>query len=260
MENSQNKLQNESAGSTKRNKKLVILVILLALVAVASLVLALAFGLRTSLLTERIVELNKEAVVADSVVVADELPAETVNNGPCGDYPFTSQRKVTSDDLWGKTDRELCIMRNEIYARHGYIFDNAEMRNYFEGEPWYTPSTKNVTLSEIERYNVNFIKNEEKGTEILLWEGGDMSYGDYPFTSLAPLSEEDLCGMSKWELSIMRNEIYARHGYIFDNAEIRSYFEGKEWYTPITKNVALHEIEKYNVDLIKRYEQSLGGN
>ena len=162
MENSQNKLQNESAGSTKRNKKLVILVILLALVAVASLVLALAFGLRTSLLTERIVELNKEAVVADSVVVADELPAETVNNGPCGDYPFTSQRKVTSDDLWGKTDRELSIMRNEIYARHGYIFDNAEMRNYFEGEPWYTPSTKNVTLSEIERYNVNFIKNDNR--------------------------------------------------------------------------------------------------
>ena len=53
------------------------------------------------------------------------------------------------------------IMRNEIYARHGYIFQTRDMIEYFNAQPWYTPRTRNVRLSEIETYNVQLIKSVE---------------------------------------------------------------------------------------------------
>lgn len=77
-------------------------------------------------------------------------------------YHITGSRKLTYDDIKGLSSRELRIMRNEIYARHGYIFQDAMLRDHFLQKPWYTPQTKNVALSSIEQYNVLFIKSYEQ--------------------------------------------------------------------------------------------------
>lgn len=77
-------------------------------------------------------------------------------------YHITGSRKLTYDDIKGLSNRELRIMRNEIYARHGYIFQDAMLRDHFMQKPWYTPQTKNVALSNIEQYNVLFIKSYEQ--------------------------------------------------------------------------------------------------
>lgn len=77
-------------------------------------------------------------------------------------YHITGSRKLTYDDIKGLSNRELRIMRNEIYARHGYIFQDAMLRDHFLQKPWYTPQTKNVALSSIEQYNVQFIKSYEQ--------------------------------------------------------------------------------------------------
>ena len=77
-------------------------------------------------------------------------------------YHITGSRKLTYDDIRGLSSRELRIMRNEIYARHGYIFQDAMLRDHFMQKPWYTPQTKNVALSSIEQYNVLFIKSYEQ--------------------------------------------------------------------------------------------------
>lgn len=145
MENTQNKSQLESAGSAKQNKKLVILVAVLAVVAVLALSAALGFGLRAQRL----------GATAESVVY------ETSDANVNGDYSFASLIKLTEDDLMGFTKAELRIIRNEIYARHGYIFDSKDLRDYFMKKEWYKPRTKNVKLSAIEQYNVNLIKQYE---------------------------------------------------------------------------------------------------
>lgn len=145
MENTQNKSQLESAGSAKQNKKLVILVAVLAVVAVLALSAALGFGLRAQRL----------GATAESVVY------ETSDANVNGDYSFASLIKLTKDDLMGFTKAELRIIRNEIYARHGYIFDSKDLRDYFMKKEWYKPRTKNVKLSAIEQYNVNLIKQYE---------------------------------------------------------------------------------------------------
>lgn len=82
-----------------------------------------------------------------------------------GLYAFTSERLLTYDDIKGLTKRDLSIMRNEIFARHGYIFKSESLRNYFEAQPWYEGLYHDVSsmLSEIELKNVEFIKKEEYG-------------------------------------------------------------------------------------------------
>lgn len=81
--------------------------------------------------------------------------------------------------------------------------------------------------------------------------------GKYPQTSLRPLLKSELNGLSKWELKIMRNEIFARHGYIFKTEKMKNYFKKQGWhYGGIHDNVdlLLTPIEKENIKLIKQYE------
>ena len=78
-----------------------------------------------------------------------------------GYYHITSSRLLTEEDIKGKTKHELRIMRNEIYARHGYIFKDPILRDYFMQKSWYKPTTISVTFNDIEQYNVRFIQLHE---------------------------------------------------------------------------------------------------
>ena len=80
-----------------------------------------------------------------------------------GRYPQGSTRLLTADDLADKTPWELKVMRNEIYARHGYIFKNPELKDYFERQSWYEPIYEDVTnlLSNVEKENIAFLKSYE---------------------------------------------------------------------------------------------------
>jgi hypothetical protein len=81
-----------------------------------------------------------------------------------GKYPFTSERYLSASDLRTLSGPELKIMRNEIFARHGYIFKTDAMNRYFSRQPWYRPQSDNVIdrLSPIELANVTTIKAAEK--------------------------------------------------------------------------------------------------
>ncbi len=76
--------------------------------------------------------------------------------------------------------------------------------------------------------------------------------------SLKALKKEDIANMYKGDLEIIRNSIYARHGYSFKNRKIRYIFDQYvDWYMPVSTDVRdkLTDIEKANADLLKRYEQ-----
>ncbi len=77
-----------------------------------------------------------------------------------GKYPEASQRFLTKNDLIGLNANEIKILRNEIYARHGYIFKNKELKNYFGQQSWYIAIYDDVScyLSGIEKNNIAFIK------------------------------------------------------------------------------------------------------
>ena len=70
------------------------------------------------------------------------------------------------------------------------------------------------------------------------------------------LDESDFYDMSLEDLRILRNSIYARHGYIFKSEELKAFFSQYDWYHPTSTNVSseLSKIEKKNVEFIKAHE------
>ncbi len=67
----------------------------------------------------------------------------------------------------------------------------------------------------------------------------------------------DIDYMSKEELRIIRNAIFAHHGKIFKSQDLTDLFSKYEWYNPSVENVSmeeLNEIEKANLRLIQSYE------
>ncbi len=69
------------------------------------------------------------------------------------------------------------------------------------------------------------------------------------------LTEPNLCNLDYRLLSLARNEIYARHGYIFKDKSLQEYFRNRKWYSGFAVYTGkLSELEKKNVELIKKFE------
>jgi hypothetical protein len=83
-----------------------------------------------------------------------------------GRYPQASQRLLTDADLSGMSADDLRLMRNEIFARRGYIFNDAGLRDYFQAQAWYRPvSRDDVKLSAVEQANVAKIRAFEQDVD-----------------------------------------------------------------------------------------------
>jgi hypothetical protein len=78
-------------------------------------------------------------------------------------FETAASRLLTESDLYGISKANLRILRNSIYARHGYIFKSDDLKQYFSKFPWYRPTSSDVSsqLSSIEKKNVDFIKAHE---------------------------------------------------------------------------------------------------
>lgn len=77
------------------------------------------------------------------------------------------------------------------------------------------------------------------------------------------ITKDYLSGCSRDEITVILNEIYARHGYIFKDAELRAYFNSQSWYTGTITSLEeaasyFNSIEKKNVDTIYAYQKSMG--
>lgn len=74
--------------------------------------------------------------------------------------------------------------------------------------------------------------------------------------SVELITTELVENLGKPHIRTLRNLIYARHGYIFADANVRQQFEAEDWYVPLKSNVDadLTEIEKQNLAILKRYE------
>ena len=75
--------------------------------------------------------------------------------------------------------------------------------------------------------------------------------------STVELSYEDLKSYSKDEKRILRNAIFAKHGYIFKSEDLKNYFGQFAWYAPKYSDIndQLNPIEKRNVGVLKILEE-----
>lgn len=110
-----------------------------------------------------------------------------------------------------------------------------------------TANTNTISVSQPHIRNETFpLQNQGQNNATPRW----------PFTATRLLVEDDVRMLSKTELSLMRNEIYARHGRMFVRKDLQGYFDRQSWYqrNPGFNDSDLTDLEKQNVLFIKRYE------
>ena len=94
-------------------------------------------------------------------------PTQKSTPTPKSDYLFDSDTQyITENFLNTQSQSQVRLILNEIYARHGYIFNDKKYSEYFSSKSWYNPkydSSEKVEqyFNDIERSNRNTIVNYE---------------------------------------------------------------------------------------------------
>lgn len=78
--------------------------------------------------------------------------------------PIASTIKIDTSFVKNTSSLQLKLIRNEIFAYHGYIFNTPELNYYFKSSSWYKPKLNNVDnlLTDLEKENIKFIQEYEK--------------------------------------------------------------------------------------------------
>ena len=82
---------------------------------------------------------------------------------PSGPYliPTSDSLPIDAGDLGAHSSEFLKVARNEIYARHGYEFNDPGLRAWFSSRDWYHSKAGAITLSSVEKANVALLLSEE---------------------------------------------------------------------------------------------------
>jgi hypothetical protein len=109
------------------------------------------------------------APTALPIVTPDPTPSPTPAPDPATQYllPESDSRYLTEADLKDLTHEQLCFARNEIFARHGRIFQTPQIAAYFNAKTWYKGTVsaadfKESVFNQYERANISFISEYEK--------------------------------------------------------------------------------------------------
>ena len=206
---------------------------------------------------------NKITICIDSLT-DDRIFGHTIVAGNA--RPFTGSWKKTDDSVTvsvqepgdDKYDgRFQFVLNNRLHSLRGTWKSLRDDINVTEGS--YELQQKSF------RYDPYLALPQEITQEYLYDNKSDNSDKAEPVSeavlkinpSVALLKAGDVENMYKADLDVLRNSIYARHGYSFKNPRMRYLFDTDvDWYIPLATDVtsALTEIEKKNIALIKRYE------
>lgn len=169
-------------------------------------------------------------------------------------------------DLFAMTAPELEIARQEMYARHGRSFGDYQLQEYFDAQPWYTPSEE-TELNTCEEANLFLLdtflaqKTGDVRSNRYIRHMPDASNYAMAGSDKRYLRAADLSTLEHDHLVVIRNEIYARRGYTFKSEELKTYFYCTDWYKPNPKfkTKDFNKYESANITLCDMYERKLEG-
>lgn len=126
-------------------------------------------------------------------------------------------------------------------------------------------SNDNQNNSSNYSQNEDAINTQQEDDDLYNYSAESDESGEYilPNSDSSYISYSDLYDLSQIEVSLARNEIYARHGRQFNTYSIREYFESKTWYEPYIdpddfSESVFNEYEKENIKTIVNYEKDKG--
>ncbi len=190
----------------------------------------------------------------DLIRDAEASKHETVQPG---DMRFWRTRALSPNKLGKHSGAEWLVLRSEIEAIHGKRFESdAWLQQYFDERYWYKPADRYdpKLLSAVELKNLQTISLAQKKSRKVALAPGDMELFENKL-----ISEQMLHGLSLYELRLLRNEVYARHGRQFQAPWLAQYFFSQPWYTPDEKfkDEQLSGADKQNVETIVAYENQI---
>ena len=169
-----------------------------------------------------------EVIMPEAVVPETSVPETAVSDGTTADWG-----EVYYERYYAVWDSEEAMLA-EIKAHSSYR-DNC---SFFNDAVYYI---------------------EGGGGEYMMKT--DISYLVEPLypTDLVYIEEDNFKDYPPLLLHILKNEIYARHGYIFRNEDLNNYFRGMIWYTPQYESTdfdasVFNEIEVHNLDILARLD------
>ena len=175
--------------------------------------------------------------------------------------------------VYGKWHDSTGIESESITLLPGQIYVSSITKNASDGITKIQYSTmrdpmKMHTIRVPEEFGVIYIDGRyySGGYSDLIEEEAGFEVSTYLLpTDSCYITFSDLAPFSKEEVALIRNEIYARYGCTFNNADYRAYFESQSWYYPVEGRNAsnfdasmLNDYEVKNIDTIIAYEKQMG--
>lgn len=108
--------------------------------------------------------------------------------------------------------------------------------------------------SQAQRYDVPSIPKKSR----TVTKAGPVYGTQYDWLSVRYANYDDVYGLDRGQLRVLRNSIYARHGRKFQDKNLRAYFNSQRWYTPLYNEIPasrLNKYEKANIEFLKKLEQ-----
>ncbi|WEK68914.1 MAG: YARHG domain-containing protein [Candidatus Chryseobacterium colombiense] len=211
----------------------------------------------------KINRITKDSVYGQSIVSGNQRPFRGVFNE-------TTKSFILDEPGNNKTDGRFEVkLNNDSLTGKWNAFNKSAVKSPLK------------TLKLIKKefvYNPNFMLNEDN--DLIDWEnpknfvekytdeetGRTETYtasknriaSDAVFkinASKQKLTEKDLKNLRKLDMEIIKNSVFARHGYAFKKQTYRNFFEQTDWYIPVSNNVDqdLSPMEKENVALLNRF-------
>ena len=162
----------------------------------------------------------------------------------------------TSEDIWAWVSGETVEYTNWGDGEPNNEGGSEDYGMYYRD---YTSGEWNDGVFSISGYAF-LCEWDAEGTEVT--EETEESEYILPYSDSQYYSQSELEALSDEELRLARNEIYARHGRMFDDEELQAYFDSKSWYEGIYTpeefdafgDSVFNEYELYNRDLIVEVE------
>ncbi len=205
--------------------------------------------------------IKESLVYGHSVVAGNDRPFHgSIKNE--GDNIFSFKAKEPGDD---KYDGEFTftISNNQLIGKWvAYKNINIKKRKYTLEKKLFSYN-RNTMLDRSTLYVKWINKKVDRGNgEIERWISSEFITATnliYEINaSNTLLTKQDVENLKKGDLTIIRNSIYARHGYSFKNRPLRVFFDAQSWYIPVHSDIKsdFTEIEKKNIQLLLKYEKN----
>lgn len=227
-------------------------------------------------------EYNKKITFSIDKIKGDEIIGHSIVSGNIQKFkgkvtetPFTFEINVKepgnekSDGVFiliiKKKETELSGKWNAFKKTENKI--NQRKLSLFKKIFEYNPNNK--IENRFVDYHKKTIKKVEYDSEDSVGNPIKETYEDEQYYTTTPtifhinpsteiLKKELVENLSKGDVFILRNLIFARHGFAFRDKTLRSFFDYHSWYMPVFSDVTkdLTKIEKDNVALLFRYEEN----